>query len=238
MVANWTKDEIVLACDLVSNNDWKGMRADDQRAQQLSELLRSASIHPFADRSEVFRSPDSVRRKTFDIATQHPAYSGKPTKGNKLDRIVLFEFLAEPLHMHEVANAIRAALAPGSISRLRDEGETEAWEGSVLMTQHLVRERNPRLRRDKLEQARRLGQRPNCEVCGFDFERTYGALGKDYIEVHHRLPLHASGPRVTRLADLALLCSNCHRMIHHSAPWLTPEDLREKLVETRAVNAS
>jgi 5-methylcytosine-specific restriction enzyme A len=32
------------------------------------------------------------------------------------------------------------------------------------------------------------------------------------------------------LADLALLCSNCHRMIHRSKQWLTPDQL-QKLVE-------
>lgn len=33
----------------------------------------------------------------------------------------------------------------------------------------------------------------------------YGALGADYIEAHHALPLHAAGPRETRLEGLALL---------------------------------
>ncbi|MDN5896921.1 MAG: HNH endonuclease, partial [Nocardioides sp.] len=65
----------------------------------------------------------------------------------------------------------------------------------------------------------------SCEVCAFDFGATYGALGEGYVEVHHRLPLHASGPVKTRLEDLALLCSNCHRMIHRARPWLTPEGL-------------
>jgi 5-methylcytosine-specific restriction enzyme A len=32
------------------------------------------------------------------------------------------------------------------------------------------------------------------------------------------------------LADLALLCSNCHRMIHRTKQWLTVEELK-KLVE-------
>ncbi len=28
-----------------------------------------------------------------------------------------------------------------------------------------------------------------CKGCGFDFEKTYGDLGKDFIHVHHITPL-------------------------------------------------
>ncbi|WP_082179747.1 hypothetical protein [Acetobacter pasteurianus] len=30
---------------------------------------------------------------------------------------------------------------------------------------------------------------------------------------------------ITKLGDLALLCANCHRMIHAQRPWLTLEEL-------------
>ncbi|MEV4457357.1 HNH endonuclease [Microbispora sp. NPDC049633] len=66
----------------------------------------------------------------------------------------------------------------------------------------------------------------------FDFEHTYGPRGAGYIECHHIVPLHVSGPVTTKLDDLALVCSNCHRMIHRSAPWLTPSELR-KLVNVK-----
>ncbi|MBD4677824.1 HNH endonuclease, partial [Xanthomonas citri pv. citri] len=54
-----------------------------------------------------------------------------------------------------------------------------------------------------------------------------GEHGAGYIEVHHRVPLHVSGTVMTSLEDLALLCSNCHRMIHRRRPWLTVEQLNE-----------
>lgn len=101
----------------------------------------------------------------------------------------------------------------------------EADEGRELFVQHLRRERDRALRASKLSAVRAEGRPIACEVCGFDFAATYGALGEGYIEVHHRLPLHASGPVKTRLEELALLCSNCHRMIHRARPWLRPEEL-------------
>ena len=31
---------------------------------------------------------------------------------------------------------------------------------------------------------------------------------------------------ITKLEDLALICANCHRMIHAQKPWLSVEELR------------
>ncbi|MDP9865595.1 MULTISPECIES: HNH endonuclease [Streptosporangium] len=105
---------------------------------------------------------------------------------------------------------------------LDDEG---SGEGRAVLRQHLARERDPRIRARKIKSVIKRGGRIACEVCGFDFHRTYGERGEGYIECHHRVPLHVSGETLTRLEDLALLCSNCHRMIHRSS-WLTVEELQ------------
>ena len=99
-------------------------------------------------------------------------------------------------------------------------------EGGIALRAHLRRERDPRLRRKKIAATKRRGLPVACEVCSFDFGAEYGPHGLDYIECHHRVPLHVSGETQTRLADLALPCSNCHRMIHRSKQWLTVEDLQ------------
>jgi hypothetical protein len=59
--------------------------------------------------------------------------------------------------------------------------------------------------------------RLRCEVprCGFDFAAVYAALGAGYAEVHHLRPLaEHDEPRLTTLDDLAVVCANCHAMIH------------------------
>jgi 5-methylcytosine-specific restriction enzyme A len=58
-----------------------------------------------------------------------------------------------------------------------------------------------------------------CQACGFNFEAVYGTTGKDYIEAHHLIPLSKlKGQRVALdpRRDFAVLCANCHRMIHRS----------------------
>jgi hypothetical protein len=95
----------------------------------------------------------------------------------------------------------------------------EGLEGEVRLglVHHRRRERS--LRNAKLEQARAESSdgRIKCQVphCGFDFQTVYGQLGERFAEVHHLTPLADTVGRVrTRLEDLAVVCSNCHSMIH------------------------
>jgi predicted HNH restriction endonuclease len=40
----------------------------------------------------------------------------------------------------------------------------------------------------------------------------------------------------TRAADIALVCSNCHRMLHRRRPWLTMSDLKTLLTSQSAIS--
>lgn len=224
----WTRDEVILACDLVRDNGWRYLTDGDPRTLELSELLQRLPIHPPDARTSTFRNPAGVARKTADIATQHPEYQGSPTKGGQHDRTVLLEFLSDTERMHAIAQQISASTTTsGNASALPepDLGDEPAAEGGLLERRHLARERDAKVRQRKIAAVRKAGGSICCEACGFDFGRTYGERGAEYIECHHRVPLHVSGPVRTRSVDLALLCSNCHRMIHRRRPWLTVEQL-------------
>jgi 5-methylcytosine-specific restriction enzyme A len=73
----------------------------------------------------------------------------------------------------------------------------------------------------------------DCVVCGFNFQKAFGALGERYIHVHHLVPVAASqGERdVDPAHDLVPVCPNCHAMIHRVAPPLEIEQLRRLLRE-------
>ena len=53
-------------------------------------------------------------------------------------------------------------------------------------------------------------------ICGFDFEKTYGEIGKGFIHVHHIVPVSEIGEsyRVDYEKDLIPVCPNCHAMLH------------------------
>ncbi|MGW1837301.1 HNH endonuclease [Streptomyces sp. NPDC002067] len=226
---DWTRDEIILACDLAMANDWKRLEFDDPRVIELSKLLQIMPIHPVELRNELFRNPNGVARKTVDITCRHPDYPGKPTNGNALDVEVMKDFLARPAEMAEVAQRIRRGLTAGEFQDLppgAEEDDYSAPEGRLLMRRHQARERNKSLRKKKINSVLQRGGRLACEACGFDFEEVYGDRGAGYIECHHVVPLHEAGEGRTKLSDLALICANCHRMIHRKAPWPTPAELR------------
>ena len=114
-------------------------------------------------------------------------------------------------------------------------GFRQAEEGSMIKVEHFSRERDRKIIEAKKQRVLTDHGRLECEACGFDFEKNYGKRGENFIEVHHTLPLSQfSNKHITFLEDLALLCSNCHSMIHRAEPWLTVEELRRIYKEGRA----
>jgi len=55
-----------------------------------------------------------------------------------------------------------------------------------------------------------------------------GEIGLGFIEAHHVFPISQLTEETdTKIEDLALVCSNCHRMLHRKRLWLTIEKLKE-----------
>lgn len=99
-------------------------------------------------------------------------------------------------------------------------------EGRRRLILHLQRERNRTVVRNKKKLAASL----ECEICGFSFGRAYGHAARDYCEVHHLLPLaDTEDVAQTRLEDLAIVCANCHRVIHLQNPPYTVAQVRVML---------
>ncbi len=114
-------------------------------------------------------------------------------------------------------NDIKFSPVPGGDS-LPDVDES-AIEGNVRFVRHLSRERDTSIVKKKKEVVLHKTGKLECEVCGFDFTAAYGELGKGFCEVHHIVPLsQLQKGRRTKLSDLAIICSNCHRMIHRTHP--------------------
>ncbi len=70
-----------------------------------------------------------------------------------------------------------------------------------------------------------------CFICNFDFGIIYGDFAKDFIHVHHKIPLFKIGNQYTvnPIQDLIPVCPNCHSAIHMEEPSLTIEELKERM---------
>jgi len=120
-----------------------------------------------------------------------------------------------------------------------DEDDANTYpEGKKSFVRHRKLERNSKLcRKAKSQRLKETGDLA-CEVCGFSFQKRYGPIGVGFIEAHHTVPVSTfKGRRITRLEEIALVCSNCHRMLHRVHPLPRIADLR-KMIRVKVLAAS
>lgn len=110
---------------------------------------------------------------------------------------------------------------------IAEEDEELAFpEGKEVFRLHKSKERNRELIRAAKQTRLQTDKRLCCQVCGFSFADKYGELGDGFIEAHHLFPIsQLTEETETKIDDLALVCSNCHRMLHRRRPWLTLDEL-------------
>jgi 5-methylcytosine-specific restriction protein A len=228
----WTRDELILALDVYFD-----VPSPDQHHPKVIEL--SGLLNRLWQRTEfgtaaTLRNASGVSMKLSNFQRFDPAYQDTGRKGlahgGRGDEDVWLEFADDRPRLKATASAIRSALeAAEDPAALAGDMSTdaEAAEGALLTRMHHYRERDASLARKRKEQALAAHGRLVCEACDFDFAAVYGERGHGFIEVHHTKPLETLQPGArTKLSELAVLCANCHRMIHARRPWLTMEELR------------
>ncbi len=244
---DWYRDELILALELYFQSPLNPPGKASKQVAELSELLNRLG-HALGIRvSEDFRNPNGVYMKMMNFRRFDQEYvrSGKVglTRGNRLDEVVWHEFSERPDHLRATALAIRKAVdgAPDTLlpePSEEEEGLFEASEGKILTRVHRTRERNRTIVDKVKARALKAEGALRCQACDFDFADRYGAHGEGFIEAHHIRPIHTLPDNgKTRLSDFALLCANCHRVIHRSRPWLTVEQLQAIVASKKSVAA-
>ncbi len=113
--------------------------------------------------------------------------------------------------------------------RLECNDEQPLTEGKETRGALVTRERNLKARQECIG---RKGYK--CTVCGMEFEKVYGELGKGFIHVHHVVPVSARNGEyeVNPEKDLVPVCPNCHAMLHRKGT-ITVEELREIIARNK-----
>ena len=95
-----------------------------------------------------------------------------------------------------------------------------------MVTESKSRYRNPVLRSVALAKAD-----GRCAGCGKNYRRVAGGKGEKCLVVHHKKQLKDTDqPVETRVSDLAVVCANCHMMMHANRDKaLTLAQLRKSL---------
>lgn len=139
------------------------------------------------------------------------------------DKNEMMEFLQD-----EQEESIEETVSQDMDSMRSEETFEEGGKSLRFVNFH---ERNPKLRSRAIEL-----QGTICKVCGFDFYKTYGPLGKLFIEVHHNKPVSTlkEKTQIDPEVDMDVLCSNCHRMIHRKKNNVLTVEQLKRVMNTRA----
>jgi 5-methylcytosine-specific restriction protein A len=229
---DWTRDETILALALYFESGKTIPSRHDPRVIELSELLRSLPYHLSASKKASFRNPDGVG---FKLQNLHNVATGKGL-GNvsQMDRRIWAEFGSRPDEIKRLAELLRAGItAVEATQELIDaDNEPEFYEGRLLTQLHRRRERNPNLRKRLLASRRRSGKLA-CDLCRCPSSTRDPVFEDAAFEVHHTIAISLGVERITRLSDVALLCANCHRLVHRVISikrcWLSIDECRRIL---------
>lgn len=112
------------------------------------------------------------------------------------------------------------------------EDDIKGKEGRILTRLHSYRERDRKLIQKAKEAFKAKHERLFCECCGLEPPKFYGSRGADRIHAHHRTPVEELMPDAeTTAEDLAMVCPNCHDIIHAKRPWISVEELHSILIK-------
>lgn len=237
----WTSDEIILALNLYRYSFPAIPQQNSEDVMMLSSKLRRLCEMMGGKPNDEYRNPNGVHMKLMNFHHVNPHYDGQGLKGgSKLDRELFERYWENPKELRSVADRILTGIESGvEIPPYDEEDDTilEPQEGRFLIRLHRSRERNRKIVDRKKAQVLKQHNKLECECCGFDFQKTYGDRGAGFIECHHKKPVsEIEIGRPTRLQDLALVCSNCHRMIHRTRPWLSVQALQAALREAEKLD--
>lgn len=228
---SWTLDEIILAMDFYLKHRSSIPDKADSSIAALSEELRSLGSAIGGELESTFRNVNGTYMKLMNLRHLDPQHSGTGLKaGGKLEKQLWERYSDKPEELADIAGAIRRNFQSGEFDlsvTVDADDEEESEEGRVLTRTHRFRERDPKVSKRKKKAFLKQHGMLFCEACGFNFEKAYGKRGSGFIECHHIRPVSELKPgEKTKNEHLALLCSNCHRMVHRKKPWLEIAQLK------------
>jgi 5-methylcytosine-specific restriction protein A len=186
-------------------------------------------------KSQILDTRDSF--KLSELLADDNVRIGKSRLGRAYEKAVIFykEYNTANLPANEIIEDDLKKLIGFYENYITESNLSTTWsdfskaktiaEGKRLLRQHFVREQNPLLIKEAKNSALKKYGEIRCEVCGFSFFEHYGRRGRDFIEAHYKKPISRTQDKI-QLKDIALVCSNCHRMIHLKYPGLSWEEIK------------
>lgn len=217
--ASFTRDEVILALDVLFSSENGKVTADSDEIKELSLLLNRLPIHPTENRRADFRNPHGV-------AVQLTKFRSNCITGKKDPHLglaffdVAFEYEDRVSELHAIVEAIRKnkeVFVSLFGSPLEDDGFPE---GILLGHLHRIIEQ-----RD----GAKLATKDHCEICKSKPTLCYrnaGQLLQNHLVV---APTFMTYSKKYRTDSFLTVCPTCHAALHRYRPWLTKENCGDVL---------
>ncbi|MCD7847860.1 MAG: hypothetical protein LUG49_07560 [Oscillospiraceae bacterium] len=217
---SFTRDEVILALDVLFSSGNKRVNADSPEMIELSRLLNRLPIHLKQQYGDSFRT-------NCGIAQQLNSFMRSKEKGCKVQNVgamfyeVASEFDGRESELHQIAEAIRRnEEAYSSLFGSTPEGGRFPEE---VLLEHLHR----------LIETRDGGKLPvkeRCDVCGINLIQYYRPCGQ--ILVNHLIvsPTEMDFEKKYRADDFITVCPTCHDVLHRFRPWVDKHNCEDILV--------
>lgn len=183
--------------------------------QMFTRTLSSSTFEYFLDNILVDFGQETLN-KCLDALEQHIPY----LEGTRTSK------------MHRVRKIYHKYRSIANFTELVTSDEEATFpEGSIKYRLHKYKERSRNLVIQAKVRFKEADPEMKCQVCEFSFMKKYGSIGIDFIEAHHVFPIsELTSETDTKIEDLAMVCSNCHRMLHVRRPWLEIHELKKLLI--------
>jgi predicted HNH restriction endonuclease len=206
-------------------NKYRNANGDEVRESFITRMNDMFDTDKYMDEigciilSDFKEFDNEVFLSNIDVEFKNSVVSGKGITETEVNAILEYGFTS-------VGNVVRKL---SDLERIVFTEDDEGFpEGKLELKQHQVRERNPEVIKLAKKRYLDLHGKLICQVCEFDFKAHYGDIGEGYIEGHHTKPISEMvEDEETKVEDIAMVCANCHRMLHRKRPWLSVDELKQ-----------
>jgi len=217
--ASFTRDEVILALDILLSSYNGRISADSKEMADLSALLNRLPIHPLEIRREDFRNITGITRQINLYRTSCNTGKRDPNVGWAFFDVA-FEYEHRYDELHSIAKAIRKNEPLYSImfgSSVEDIGFPE---GILLGHLHRVLE---------VRDGAKIPPSETCEICKLNPALCYHSRG-ELLQQHLMIPpIELDGNKKCPAECFITVCPNCHAELHRFRPWRTKDNYGEVL---------